>query len=55
VRAALGEAFLMTGRRPEAIASFKKALELDSLNTVAREYLRHVPPTERKAARRTGR
>ncbi len=44
VRAALGEAFLMTGRRPEAVASFKKALELDSLNTVAREYLRHALP-----------
>lgn len=42
VHAALGEAYLMTGKRTEAIASFRKALEVDSTNAVAQEYLRHL-------------
>jgi polyisoprenoid-binding protein YceI len=42
VQAALGEAYLMTGKRREAVVSFGKAMAIDSLNTVAREYLRHL-------------
>lgn len=41
-QAALGEAYLMNGRRAEAVASFRRAVALDSLNTVAREYLRQI-------------
>jgi len=40
LHAALGEAYLMTGKRAEAIASFRRALALDTDNTVAAEYLR---------------
>jgi len=32
----------MSGRRTEALASFRQALALDSTNTVALEYLRHL-------------
>jgi polyisoprenoid-binding protein YceI len=42
LHAALGEAYLMSGRRTEALASFRQALALDSTNTVALEYLRHL-------------
>jgi polyisoprenoid-binding protein YceI len=38
----LGEALLMLGKRTEAIASFRRALAIDSLNTVASEYLRRL-------------
>ena len=40
--AGLGEAFLMSGRRAPAIDNFRKALSVDSTNTVAYEYLRYV-------------
>ena len=42
IHAALGEALLLSGRKPQAIASFRKALSVDSLNTVASEYLRRL-------------
>ncbi|MEO8577089.1 MAG: YceI family protein [Gemmatimonadales bacterium] len=41
-QAGLGEAYLMTGKRDLAIESFGKALAVDSLNTVAYEYLRQL-------------
>jgi polyisoprenoid-binding protein YceI len=44
LHAGLGEAYLMTGKRQEAIASFRRAIELDTVNTVAGEYLRHLVP-----------
>lgn len=40
--AGLGEAYLMTGKRPAAVDNFRKALVSDSTNTVAYEYLRYV-------------
>jgi polyisoprenoid-binding protein YceI len=40
--AGLGEAYLMSGRKPAAAESFRKALASDSTNTVAYEYLRYV-------------
>lgn len=40
--AGLGEALLMTGKKDSAIDSFEKALKVDSTNTVAYEYLRHL-------------
>ena len=40
--AGLGEAYLMSGRRKEAVESFKKAVAADSTNTVAFEYLRQL-------------
>jgi len=42
VHAALGEAWLMNGKRGEAVASFRRAAELDSTNTLAAEYLRYL-------------
>ena len=42
LHAALGEAYLMSGRRTEALAGFRQAVALDSTNTVALEYLRHL-------------
>lgn len=42
LHAGLGEALLMTGKRAEAAASFRQAVALDSANTVATEYLRHL-------------
>ncbi|HEY8164684.1 MAG TPA: YceI family protein [Gemmatimonadaceae bacterium] len=47
--AGLGEAYLMSGKKTEATDSFRKALAIDSLNTVASEYLRHI---ERSTASR---
>ena len=50
--AGLGEAYLMTGKRAEAVASFEKALAADSLNTVAFEYLRQInAPRPSRASR----
>jgi polyisoprenoid-binding protein YceI len=40
LHAALGEAYLMAGKRAEAIASFRRAMALNPDNTVAAEYLR---------------
>lgn len=40
--AGLGEAYLMSGKRAEAVDSFKKAVAADSTNTVAFEYLRQL-------------
>jgi polyisoprenoid-binding protein YceI len=40
--AGLGEAYLMSGHRAQAVESFRKALAADSTNTVAFEYLRHL-------------
>ena len=40
--AGLGEAELMTGKKGPAAESFRKALAIDSTNTVAYEYLRYV-------------
>ena len=40
--AGLGEAYLMSGKRDLAVDSFGKALAVDSLNTVAYEYLRQI-------------
>ena len=40
LHAGLGEAYLMAGKRAEAIASFRRAMALDADNTVAAEYLR---------------
>ena len=40
LQAGLGEAYLLTGKRAEAIASFKRAAALSPENTVAAEYLR---------------
>ncbi len=40
--AGLGEAYLMSGRRNDAVESFKKAIAADSTNTVAFEYLRQL-------------
>ncbi len=42
VHAALGEAYLMNGKRSEAVASFRRAAGLDSTNTLAAEYLRYL-------------
>ncbi len=42
IQAAVGEAWLMNHKRPEATASFRRAIAIDSLNTAAREYLRHL-------------
>ena len=44
VHAALGEALLLSGKKAEATASFRRALAIDSLNTVASEYLRRLAP-----------
>jgi polyisoprenoid-binding protein YceI len=40
--AGLGEAYLMSGKRAQAVESFRKAIAVDSTNTVAFEYLRHL-------------
>jgi len=40
--AGLGEAYLMSGKRPLAVDSFRKAIAADSTNTVASEYLRQL-------------
>ena len=40
--AGLGEAYLLTGMKPRAAESFRKAYAIDSTNTVAYEYLRYV-------------
>lgn len=40
LHAGLGEAYLMSGKRAEAIASFRRAVALDGGNTMAAEYLR---------------
>ncbi|HUQ18471.1 MAG TPA: YceI family protein [Gemmatimonadaceae bacterium] len=40
--AGLGEAYLMSGKRLEAVDSFKRAIAADSTNTVAFEYLRQI-------------
>ena len=40
LHAGLGEAYLLAGKRAEAIASFKRAVALSPENTVAAEYLR---------------
>ena len=40
LHAALGEAYLMTGKRSEAVASFRRAVALSPENSVASEYLR---------------
>lgn len=40
--AGLGEAYLMSGKRAQAIESFQKAVAADSTNTVAYEYLRQL-------------
>jgi polyisoprenoid-binding protein YceI len=42
VHAALGETYLMNGKRSEAVASFRRAAGLDSTNTLAAEYLRYL-------------
>jgi tetratricopeptide (TPR) repeat protein len=42
--AALGEAYLMSGKRDLAIGAFDRAASLDSTNTVAAEYLRRLRP-----------
>jgi polyisoprenoid-binding protein YceI len=39
---ALGEAYLMRGRREDAVKQFERAVASDSTVTSAREYLRHV-------------
>jgi polyisoprenoid-binding protein YceI len=40
--AGLGEAYLMSGRKAQAVDSFRKAVAADSTNTVAYEYLRQL-------------
>jgi polyisoprenoid-binding protein YceI len=40
--AGLGEAYLMSGRKAQAVESFRKAVATDSTNTVAYEYLRQL-------------
>ena len=45
LHAALGEAYLMAGKRTEAIASFRRAMALNPDNTVASEYLRALGAT----------
>jgi polyisoprenoid-binding protein YceI len=40
--AGLGEAYLMSGRKAQALESFRKAVATDSTNTVAYEYLRQL-------------
>ena len=40
--AGLGEAQLMSGNKAAAVENFRKALAVDSTNTVAYEYLRHL-------------
>ena len=40
--AGLGEAYLMSGDKTQAVDNFRKALASDSTNTVAYEYLRYV-------------
>ena len=40
--AGMGEAYLMSGNKAQAIDNFRKALASDSTNTVAYEYLRYV-------------
>jgi polyisoprenoid-binding protein YceI len=42
MHAALGETYLMNGKRSEAIISFRRAAALDSTNTLAAEYLRYL-------------
>lgn len=42
IHAGLEDVLLMTGMRAEAQASSHRAVALDSANTVAREYLRHL-------------
>jgi polyisoprenoid-binding protein YceI len=42
LHAALGEAQLLSGKRADAIASFRRALARDSIYTVAFEYLRRL-------------
>jgi tetratricopeptide (TPR) repeat protein len=44
LHSALGEAQLLSGKRPDAIASFQRALALDTIYTVAVEYLRRLRP-----------
>jgi polyisoprenoid-binding protein YceI len=40
--AGLGEAYLMSGNKPQALENLRKAVTADSTNTVAYEYLRYV-------------
>lgn len=42
VQAGMAEVLLMQGKREAAVARFRKALEADSTNSVAAEYLRHL-------------